>query len=68
MPRKRMASLRIGANSCDPCFRTSTFVARLIVSTSPGFVQRAGATTGEITRPVAGFRMGQRRWLVDAYD
>lgn len=68
MPRKRMASLRIVENSCDPRFRTSAFVAWLIVSTSRGFVQRAGATTGQITRPVAGFRMGQRRWQVDAYD
>lgn len=55
MPRKGMASLRIVANSCHPCFRTSTFLAWLIVSTSRGFMQRASATTGEITRPVAAF-------------
>ncbi|ESX12367.1 hypothetical protein X767_30940 [Mesorhizobium sp. LSJC264A00] len=42
-------------------------LAWLIVSTSRGLIQRDAATTREITRPVKGFRMRTRRWLVDAY-
>jgi integrase len=45
-------------NSGELCFKASTLLAWLIVSMLRGFRQRAAATTGEITWPVSGSRIG----------
>ena len=56
MPRKRMASWRMTANSDDAALRTSTVVACGLVSSGRGLIQSAAAVSGESGRPVVGSR------------